>query len=167
MSRSSAHIRSEEGVPAQHLRGREREHRPGGHGPPAPFRGRTVTGGVFATQPGGKGANQALAAGAAGARVTLVAAIGADLFAERALEILRASDVDLSGLVTLDDAPTGVALIVVDETGENLIAVASGANDRLEPRHVAARGSTRCCVSSRSQTTPWPRPPVRPPGCSA
>lgn len=108
--------------------------------PRLPSAGETVTGGVFATQPGGKGANQALAAGAAGARVTLVAAVGADLFAERALEILRASDVDLSGLVTFDDAPTGVALIVVDETGENLIAVASGANDRLEPRHVAARG---------------------------
>lgn len=95
---------------------------------PAP--GETVTGGSFFSAPGGKGANQALAAARAGAETALIGAVGEDAFAEQALTLLKAAGIDLSGLHRLS-APTGTALILVEESGENLIAVASGANYAL------------------------------------
>lgn len=92
-----------------------------------PSEGETVTGGEYALLPGGKGANQALAARKAGAAVALVGALGADAFAEPALANLRANGVDLSGVRQVA-APTGAAFIAVDAAGRNQIVVAAGAN---------------------------------------
>ncbi len=96
-----------------------------------PSAGQTVTGGSFRMAPGGKGANQAVAAARAGASVALVGAVGADDFGERLLNDLAGEGVDGAGVSTLAEAATGVAAIVVDERGENQIAVASGANHAL------------------------------------
>src|ERR1700752_3784436 len=92
--------------------------------PHLPRPGETVLGGDYALLPGGKGANQALAARRAGARVSMAGAVGADLFAELALANLRQGGVDL-GVVRRVQRPTGCALIMVGADGENLIAVAS------------------------------------------
>src|SRR3954451_12614473 len=96
-----------------------------------PRPGETVTGGTFARHGGGKGANQAVAAARMGARVALVAAVGADDLGDEALRELAAEGVDVSAVARFDGAPTGVAAIVVDDDGRNQIAVASGANARL------------------------------------
>jgi ribokinase len=95
-----------------------------------PRPGETVTGATFSRIPGGKGANQALAAARLGAEVRLVAAVGQDAFADEALAALSAGGVELE--VARLDAPTGVALIVVDAAGENTITVAPGANALLD-----------------------------------
>jgi ribokinase len=108
--------------------------------PRLPSPGETVTDATLSRYPGGKGANQALAARRQGAEVTLVAAVGADLLADEALRLLRRDGVELSRLVTVEDQSTGVALIVVDENGENQIAVAPGANRHLKPDQVDTRG---------------------------
>jgi ribokinase len=100
---------------------------------PAP--GETVGAESFATYPGGKGANQALAAARAGAAVRLYGAVGTDAFADAALALLAAGGVDLDG-VTRAAAPTGCATILVDAHGENCIAVASGANAHADPEAV-------------------------------
>lgn len=97
---------------------------------PAP--GETVHGSGFATAPGGKGANQALAAARAGATVRMVGAVGKDSFAAEALALLRDGKVDLSG-VTETFASTGTALIMVGDDGENIIAVVPGANGSVLP----------------------------------
>ncbi len=104
--------------------------------PHLPAPGETVTGGTFFSAPGGKGANQALAAARAGAAASLVGAVGEDAFADQALSLLREEEVDLTGLYRLPQ-PTGTALILVDEAGENVIAVASGANYALTAEALA------------------------------
>ncbi len=96
-----------------------------------PVAGETVTDAVLGRFPGGKGANQALAAQRLGADVSLVACVGDDPPAEEALALLRKGGVDLSNIIAVDDAPTGVALIAVAESGENQIVVAPGANRSL------------------------------------
>ncbi len=96
---------------------------------PAP--GETVLGGTFASHPGGKGANQALAARRLGADVSLVAKVGRDAHADEALALLKQDGVDLSGVSVSEVAPTGVALITVAPDGENQIVVAPGANGVL------------------------------------
>jgi ribokinase len=101
-----------------------------------PRPGETVTGATFAEIPGGKGANQALAAARLGATVALIACVGDDEFAALALAELRAAGVGLDGLKTVSTT-TGVALITVDEAGENTIAVAPGANYELRPEDVS------------------------------
>lgn len=98
-----------------------------------PRAGETVTNATLQRYPGGKGANQALAARRLGADVCLVACVGADASADDALALLRADGVDLSRLVVDRDAPTGTALIAVDDAAENQIVVAPGANRRLLP----------------------------------
>jgi ribokinase len=95
--------------------------------PRLPGAGETVAGPGYAVVPGGKGANQALAARRAGASVVLVGAVGRDGFADTALDLLAADGVDLAR-VTRADAPTGAAFIAVDDAGRNQIVVASGAN---------------------------------------
>jgi ribokinase len=92
-----------------------------------PGPGETTLGGDYATSPGGKGANQALAACRAGAKVAMVGAVGKDPFAAEALALLKADGVDLSATAEVA-APTGAAFIAVDSRGENAIVVASGAN---------------------------------------
>jgi ribokinase len=100
---------------------------------PAP--GETIGAESFATHPGGKGANQALAAARAGAAVRLYGAVGTDAFADTALALLAAGGVDLDG-VKRAAASTGSATILVDAHGENCIAVASGANVLADPEAV-------------------------------
>lgn len=95
-----------------------------------PRAGETLTASRLRKVPGGKGANQALAAARAGARVRLVAAVGHDGDAQAALELLRRDGVALDAVRALD-APTGLALIEVDEAGENTIVVVPGANGEL------------------------------------
>jgi len=101
--------------------------------PRLPTPGETVTGAELGRYPGGKGANQALAARRLGADVLLFARVGADANAEEALAMLRADGVNLSDCTVDPDAPTGVALISVAPSGENQIVVAPGANRTLRP----------------------------------
>jgi ribokinase len=98
---------------------------------PAP--GETVTGATLARHPGGKGANQALAAARLGASVTLMARVGLDNMAHEALALLHAAGVDLELCIADHDQPTGVALIAVSADGENQIVVAPGANAAFTP----------------------------------
>lgn len=104
-----------------------------------PQAGETLTDAQFARHPGGKGANQALAARLLGADVSLIAAVGGDPFATEALHLLRDQGVDLSRLVVFNDQPTGVAVIIVGKDGENQIVVAPGAN-----RSLTAVGNVDC-----------------------
>jgi ribokinase len=108
------------------------------HGSTLPSAGSTVTGGVFERHGGGKGANQAVAAARLGARVGMIGAVGADGAGSDSLEELEREHVDVSNVVSLEGVATGVALIMVDERGENQIAVASGANDRVDSEMVEA-----------------------------
>lgn len=107
--------------------------------PRLPVAGETVTGATLARHPGGKGANQALAAARLGAEVALIGRVGDDAMAEEALVLLRAGDVDLSDVAVDPMAPTGVALIAVDPSGENQIVVAAGANHGVTPEQLPAR----------------------------
>lgn len=92
-----------------------------------PKPGETVPGSSFASAPGGKGANQALAARRAGAEVRLVGAVGSDHFAIEALQLLKSAAVDL-GKVSAQEGATGIAMIFVDDKGENVIGILPGAN---------------------------------------
>ncbi len=96
-----------------------------------PQPGETISGAVLKRFPGGKGANQALAARRLGAEVTLVAAVGEDGNADEALALLQQADVDLGALQRLPGVPTGLAMIAVTPEGENQIVVAPGANTKL------------------------------------
>jgi len=106
--------------------------------PRLPMPGETVIGDSYRLMPGGKGANQALAAARDGATVSLVGAVGRDPFAEIALALLRAAGIDLS-LLRVVDLPTGCAAITVSAAGENLITVAAGANRRAAAEMVPER----------------------------
>jgi len=102
-----------------------------------PREGETVSGGTLHIAHGGKGANQAVAARRLGAEVRLVAALGRDAFGDQIVEQLAAEGIPGEGLQRVPDSPTGIALIVVDGEGRNQIAVAPGANHRLDPARVA------------------------------
>jgi ribokinase len=106
--------------------------------PSLPQAGETVLGDHFVQQGGGKSANQAVAAARVGASVAMLGAVGRDDFGRSALDGLEASGVDISACRVVGDAHTGLALIVVDAGGENQIAVASGANTRLDAAMVRA-----------------------------
>ena len=101
---------------------------------PAP--GETVLGGDFFMNPGGKGANQAVAAARLGGEVCFVAKVGADIFGQQAVEGFRNEGIDTTFVAVDAERPSGVATISVDAQGENCIAVASGANDALSPADV-------------------------------
>ena len=98
--------------------------------PHLPGAGETVLGGDYVLAPGGKGANQAVAAARCGGAVTMVGAVGKDMFAEPAMSLLRRSGVHV-GYVVEVERPTGCAIITVEAGGENQIAVASCANARV------------------------------------
>ncbi len=106
--------------------------------PRIPGPGETVLGGEFIMTQGGKGANQAVAAARLGAQVTLVARVGQDVFGTQAIASINTAGVDTSYIVRDDTAPSGVALIFVDDRGQNSIVVAPGANSRLSPADVDA-----------------------------
>ncbi|GAB4567674.1 MAG: ribokinase [Anaerolineae bacterium] len=103
-----------------------------------PRPGETVLGGDLVMAAGGKGANQAVAAARLGAQVAFVARVGNDMFGAEAIERFRREGLDVSHVVRDPEAPSGVALIVVEPGGQNIIAVAPGANARLSPDDVAA-----------------------------
>ena len=98
-----------------------------------PSPGETVTDAELSRFPGGKGANQALAAQRLGAEATLIACVGEDAAGVEAQALLLEGGVDLTGVRTVTDLPTGTALIAVAPSGENHIVVAPGANRALTP----------------------------------
>ncbi|MGI5197865.1 ribokinase [Streptomyces sp. CA-288835] len=100
-----------------------------------PAAGETVLGSDLAVHPGGKGANQAVAAARLGARTALLARVGDDGHGRLLLDSMRDAGVDTAG-VLVGGAPTGVALITVDPSGDNSIVVSPGANGRLTPDDV-------------------------------
>lgn len=102
-----------------------------------PAAGETVLGSDLAVHPGGKGANQAVAAARLGARTALLARVGDDAHGRLLLDSQADAGVDTSG-VLVGGAPTGVALITVDPSGDNSIVVSPGANFRLTPEDVRA-----------------------------
>ena len=97
-----------------------------------PARGETVLGGSFQMGPGGKGANQAVAAARLGGDVTFICKVGRDLFGDNAIRGYEADGIDTTHILR-SEKPSGVALILVDDTGENVISVAPGANGDLTP----------------------------------
>ena len=103
---------------------------------PAP--GETVTGGQFVMAPGGKGANQAVAAARLGADVTLVAKVGDDVFGQESVERFQQEGINTDFIIRDPHTATGVALILVDEQGENSISVAPGANFAFAVNEVEA-----------------------------
>jgi ribokinase len=101
-----------------------------------PERGQTVSGRGFVMLPGGKGANQACAAGRLGGRCQMIGRVGRDVFGERLTASLAGAGVDTSRVLVTAGEATGVALIPVEAGGQNLIVVAGGANLRLTPGDV-------------------------------
>jgi ribokinase len=96
-----------------------------------PTPGETILGGKFLMNPGGKGANQSVAASRLGGKVTFISKRGNDLFGNQAVGLLMREGVDIKYIVKDPDLPSGVALITVDSTGENSIVVAPGSNGNL------------------------------------
>ena len=106
--------------------------------PRLPAPGATVLGGAAAFAPGGKGANQAVAAARLGGSVRMVGCVGNDDFGARLLAALAREGVESSGVRAVDGVPTGLAMITVDGAGENIITVAPGANREVGPAEIAA-----------------------------
>jgi ribokinase len=109
--------------------------------PRLPGPGETVSGDDVFRNPGGKGANQAVAAARLGRRVAMVGCVGDDEAGRELLASLEADGVDRSRVRVVDGVPTGTAFITVGEDGENQIVVSPGANTRLSPDDVAAAGT--------------------------
>ena len=101
-----------------------------------PLPGETLIGGEFFMNPGGKGANQAVAAARLGGEVSFVAKVGGDSFGQGALERYKAEGINVEHVIVDEKSPSGVALIMVDAHGENCIAVASGANAKLSKKDI-------------------------------
>lgn len=101
-----------------------------------PLPGETLLGGKFFMNPGGKGANQAVAAARLGGKVTFIAKVGNDPFGIRSIDQYKAEGIDAKHVLIDREQPSGVALILVDVHGENSIAVASGANAHLMPEDI-------------------------------
>jgi len=110
--------------------------------PRMPQPGETIIGSDFRRVPGGKGANQAVAAAKLGAQVAMVGRVGGDTFATQLRENMGRVGIDLTHVTEDPDAPTGVALIIVDDAGQNSIVVASGANAHFSPADVEAAEET-------------------------
>ena len=107
-----------------------------------PRPGETVIGGRFSTAPGGKGANQAVAAARAGGDVAFIGRVGNDMFGSEALKGFAADDINIDHIIKDTTAPSGVASIFVDRNGQNSIAVAGGANANLSPADIEAAEKT-------------------------
>lgn len=102
-----------------------------------PKPGETVLGGTFLMNPGGKGANQAVAVARLGGKVSFICKTGNDIFGNQSKILFEQERIDTSFMFQDKKNPSGVALITVDEHGENCIAVASGANANLSPQDLA------------------------------
>ncbi|MCK3685545.1 ribokinase [Maribellus sp. YY47] len=105
-----------------------------------PLPGETILGGEFLMNPGGKGANQAVAARRLGGEVVFVGKTGNDIFGKQAVQLLAEEGIDTKHILVDENSPSGVALITVDGKGENNIVVASGANGTLVPKDLAELG---------------------------
>lgn len=101
-----------------------------------PKPGETVLGGEFFMNPGGKGANQAVAVARLGGDVTFIGKIGDDIFGKQAVQTFTEEGVDIDYLFSDEESPSGIALIIVDQKGENSIVVAPGANSKLSVENV-------------------------------
>ncbi|MGI5975272.1 MAG: ribokinase [Paludibacter sp.] len=101
-----------------------------------PVPGETVLGGAFMMNPGGKGANQAVAIARMGGNVTFISKTGNDLFGRQSLEMYANENINTDYIFSDQNLPSGVALIMVDRNGENCIVVASGANSSLSPKDI-------------------------------
>lgn len=123
-----------------------------------PSPGQTVMADAFSTLPGGKGANQAVAAARAGAFVTFIARIGSDAFGLHALRCLEAEGIDTTFILRDPDLASGIASILVDRKGENVIAVVPGANAALSPVQVDAAATLfeRVSICLLQLETPLP-----------
>lgn len=106
-----------------------------------PVTGETILGGDFIMVPGGKGANQAVAAAKLGAKVFFIAKLGDDIFGLQSLNNFKKEGVNTKYVLQTQEAPSGVALIMVDDEGNNVIVVAPGANHKLLPDDVKAAES--------------------------
>jgi ribokinase len=124
--------------------------------PRLPGPGATVLGSAARFTPGGKGANQAVAAARLGADTSMVGCVGDDEFGRRLLAALRAEGVDAGGVRVVAGVPTGLAMIAVDGAGENLITVAPGANREVGAHDVARAGAGRGDVLVVSAEIPGP-----------
>jgi ribokinase len=118
--------------------------------------GETVLGSAARLQPGGKGANQAVAAARLGASVRMAGCCGDDAFGAALRSALEAAGVDITAVRVLAGVPSGLALITVDATGENSITVAPGANGRAGPPEVAATAAAPCDALIMSAEIPVP-----------
>ena len=101
-----------------------------------PLMGETVLSSGFSMNPGGKGANQAYAAGRLGGRVKMIGCVGDDIYGESLINNLQSAGVDTGAVARLDDVSTGIAGITVTSSGDNVIIVASGANFYLTPEMI-------------------------------
>jgi ribokinase len=122
--------------------------------PRLPGPGVTVLGAAAQFTPGGKGANQAVAAARLGADVRMVGCVGDDDFGRRLLAALRAEGIDADATRVVRSAPTGLAMIAVDEAGENLIIVAPGANHQVGPADLANANDASLLVISAEIPVP-------------
>jgi ribokinase len=113
---------------------------------PAP--GETILGGTFLMNPGGKGANQAVAAARLGGKVTFITKRGNDLFGNQAVGLFMREGIDTQYIVKDKELPSGVALITVDASGENSIVVAPGSNGNLLPEDISLKlmKSSKCAI---------------------
>ena len=101
-----------------------------------PVPGETVLGGSFFMNPGGKGANQAVAVARLGGDVIFVSKMGNDVFGKQSFQLLEEEGINTAYIVSADELPSGVALITVDDSGQNSIVVAQGANATLIPEDI-------------------------------
>lgn len=106
-----------------------------------PVPGETVIGGTFLMNPGGKGANQAVAAARLGGQVTFISKTGNDIFGKQSMELYYSEKINTDFIFSDPHNPSGIALITVDSNGENCIVVASGANASLSPDDILSAKS--------------------------
>jgi ribokinase len=104
--------------------------------PKFPLPGETLLGGTFFMFPGGKGANQAVAAARLGGQITFIARVGNDIFGDQAMQQFKYEGINTEYIISDPKNPSGVALITLDVKGENTIVVAQGANGALTPEDV-------------------------------
>ncbi len=104
--------------------------------PRFPEPGETILGGAFFMFPGGKGANQAVAAARLGGKLSFICCVGDDIFGQNAIEGYKKEGINMDGALIVNGEPSGVALITVNAEGENEIVVASGANNLLSKKHL-------------------------------
>ena len=132
--------------------------------PRIPAKGETILGGDFIMTPGGKGANQAVAAAKLGAEVYFVAKLGDDIFGRQSLSNFQKVGIKTEYVEQTKAAPSGVALITVDDAGDNVIVVAPGANMKLSPEDVK---KARSVIASSGSVTAQLEVPLETVECAA